>query len=177
MDLRKIFDIVNHSSIFQALGYHGLQPPYIALLQKLYSSQTGSIGNSKVFDILCGVKQGDILSALLFNCVLDIAFEDWKTQLRDEGILVENTRHSERLTNTRYADDVLIYAKSLKELEHMTELLVVELRKVGLTLNTKKTKILHSSDADEGAGTDFALIDDDFVQIPHADQSHRYLGR
>ena len=109
------------------------------------------------------MKQGDVLSALLFNCVLDIAFEDWKTQLRDDGILVENARHSERLTNTRYADDLLLYAKSLKELELMTELLVIELRKVGLTLNTKKTKILHSSDADEGAGTDFALIDDDFV--------------
>ena len=59
----------------------------------------------------------------------------------------------------------------------MLELSITELRKVGLVLNTKKTKILHSSDADEGAEKDFVLIDDDFVQVLHSDQFHRYLGR
>ena len=103
MDLKKTFDSVNHQFLFRALGYHGLQPQYIHLLQLLYRNQSGSVGSSRHFQILRGVRQGDVLSAIIFNCVIDVAFEDWKTQLRDEGILVED--RDERLTNTRYADD------------------------------------------------------------------------
>ena len=137
--------------------------------------QTGSVNDSRQFNILRGVKQGDILSAILFHCILDIAFEDWKTQLHEEGILI--SAQSERLTNTRYADDVLLYAKSLPELERMVELLIIELKKVGLTLNADKTKILHSSLCDFGSELDFVIIDQDFVQVLHPDKDHRYLGR
>ena len=38
----------------------------------------------------------------------------------------------ERLTNARYVDDVLLYAKSLAELEGMTEALNEELAAVGI---------------------------------------------
>ena len=106
MDLRKTFDTVRHDGLFKALGYHGLQPPYIALLQCLYSHQTGSVGESEAFNILRGVKQGDVLSAIFFNCVLDIFFDIWKSKLQYEGIMVEDENY--RLTNTRYADDILL---------------------------------------------------------------------
>ena len=70
-----------------------------------------------------------MLSAILFNSVLDLAFERWKLKLKDEGLFI--AQGMPRLTNTRYADDILIYAKSLEELVHMTELLISELRSVG----------------------------------------------
>ena len=69
-----------------------------------------------------------------------------------------------RLTNTRYADDVLLHARSLQQLEHLTELLISELRRVGLELNAGKSEILHS----EHCG---------LVKILHPDRWHRYLGR
>ena len=34
MDLRKAFDTVSHEQVLVSLGYHGLDPSYIALLQK-----------------------------------------------------------------------------------------------------------------------------------------------
>ena len=52
---------------------------------------------------------------------------------------------AEKLTNTRYANIVLLYAKSLHELQSMVKLLIMELKNVGLHLNADKTKILHSS--------------------------------
>ena len=67
MDLRKAFDTVSHDQLFRALGYHGLDPGYIELLKILYINQTGSVNGSRHFDILSGVKQGDILSAIIFN--------------------------------------------------------------------------------------------------------------
>ena len=88
MDLRKAFDTVSHEHLLFSLGYHGLDPAYIALLQRLYKHQTGVVNESRHFQIQRGVKQGDVLSAILFNCVLDIAFENWETQLNDEGIFL-----------------------------------------------------------------------------------------
>ena len=175
MDLRKAFDTVSHEQLLLSLGYHGLDPTYIALLQKLYQNQHGVVDGSKKFRIERGVKQGDVLSAIIFNCVLDVAFENWRVQLGTEGILISNS--VSRLTDTRYADDVLLYAKSLEELQKMTELLIVELKKVGLELNAEKTKILHSSVEDDGANRDYVDINGDFVRVLHGNECHRYLGR
>ena len=175
MDLRKAFDTVDHDRLFAALGSHGIDPSYIALLKILYHGQKGSVHESAFFDILRGVKQGDVLSAILFNCALDVAFEEWKTKLRNEGILIREGMT--RLTNTRYADDVLLYAKSLGELQSMTELLIIELQKFGLNLNADKTKILRTHAEDVGADRDYVDIDGDFVKVLHESDWHRYLGR
>ena len=175
MDLRKAFDTVDHTELFRALGHHGLDPAYIELLKRLYSGQTGSANGSRTFNILCGVRQGDVLSAIIFNCVLDIALESWKTSLVREGLLLEGD--SERLTNTRYADDILLYAKSLQELCRMAESLIRELQKVGLHLNADKSRILHSSSEDEGANKDYVEISGEFVRVLHGNNHHRYLGR
>ena len=61
----------------------------------------------------------------------------------------------ERLTNTRYADDILVYASTLDELSTMTKLLIDELKEVGLELNYKKTKILPTHDANEFNDIDY----------------------
>ena len=59
----------------------------------------------------------------------------------------------------------------------MTESLIDELRKVGLTLNFKKTKILYSHLSDDDAHYSFAEISGDFVKILKLEEYHRYLGR
>ena len=71
---------------------------------------------------------------------MDIAFDAWRNSMREEGILIAHGLV--RMTNTRYADDVLFYAKSFEELESMTERLVNSLRRIDLTLKTKTIKIL-----------------------------------
>ena len=50
--------------------------------------------------------------------------------------------HGFPFTNIRYSDDIILYAKSLNELEEMTQKFGDELRKIGLHLNAKKTKII-----------------------------------
>ena len=67
----KAFDTVDHTELFRALGHHGLDPAYIELLKRLYSGQKRSANGSRTFNILCGVRQGDVLSAIIFNCELE----------------------------------------------------------------------------------------------------------
>ena len=112
----------------------------MALLFVFYSNQKASVNHSTEFPVQRGVKQGDTLSAILFNCVLDMAFDMWRISLTHEGIILAHG--VPRLTNIRYADDVLLYAKSLQELESMTERLLDALKAIILLLNVKKAHIL-----------------------------------
>ena len=49
LDMRKAFDRVDHSALFEALRHCGLQDGYIALLQQLYADQHGSANRSDAF--------------------------------------------------------------------------------------------------------------------------------
>lgn len=140
LDLRKAFDRIEFVPLFNAIRAQNIPDAYIQLLAALYQNQTGSANGSDPFLIQRGVKQGDVISPMLFNAGLEIAFRRWKTRLHTHGFKFKND--GTRFTNTRYADDVLIFAKSLDELMEMMEMLVEELATIGLTLNGSKTKIL-----------------------------------
>ena len=72
------------------------------------------------------------------NAGLELALARWKCKLSQHGLHVGGT---ERCTNIRYADDMLLFAKSLEELVFMMESLVHELAHIGLQLSSSKTKI------------------------------------
>ena len=138
--LRKAFDRVEHKALFHALEHHGLSHDYRQLLQELYRGQIGALTDEIWFDINRGVRQGDVLSPLLFNCALEKAISDWKSQLNGHGFALSQDGAEERLTNSRFADDLLISGKSMEEALSMMEMLVVTLRNFGLELNVKRTK-------------------------------------
>ena len=96
------------------------------------------IGNAS-FSVRRGVRQGDILSPLLFNAAFELVLQRWKRRLQSHGILLPPS--PVRLTELRYADDLLLFGKSLDEVLFMLELLSSELSAVGLTINASKTKI------------------------------------
>ena len=145
LDMRKAFDRLEFKALFRALRQYGLDEPHLNLIAALYANQEATVEGSSKFNIERGVKQGDIISPLLFNIALQLAFDRWRAQnQRNHGWLVCDI-HT-RLTNTRYADDILLYAKSAAELQMMVESLFAELRLIGLDANPSKTKILTTDD-------------------------------
>ncbi len=53
----------------------------------------------------------------------------------------------EWLSNLRYADEIGLIAKNTSELEFMAYELITECKKAGLSINTRKTKILGKGSA------------------------------
>ena len=83
--MRKAFDTIEHKPLLNALRQQGVDEEYIELIRALYSDQTGSVNGSMSFRITRGVKQGDVLSPLIFNAALEMAFREWKHKLHDHG--------------------------------------------------------------------------------------------
>ena len=78
IDFSKAFDRIKHSALWSSLQHFGVEPAYVRLLQRLYSQQEGTVLTDKecdVFSIKRGTKQGDPLSSLLFNSVLQFSLE------------------------------------------------------------------------------------------------------
>ena len=73
----------------------------------------------------------------------------------------------ERLTNVRYADDLLTYA-------HMVDALCYELGRVGLNLNATKTKIFTTL---RNGSPLYVDMGGDLVQVLDSGDCHRYLGK
>ena len=66
--------------------------------------------------------------------------DKWKLSIFNFGLLFQTS--SKRLTNPHYADDILVYTKSLNEAMVIMKVLVEELATLGLSLNENKTQIL-----------------------------------
>ena len=105
------------------MRYYGIKPAYVKLLQKLCKQQEGTVltdKESEVFLIKKGTKQGDPLSSLLFNTVLQYSLENnlTKWQENKKGIRLSD-KTEDCLTNLRFADDVLLISTSLGKLRDM----------------------------------------------------------
>ena len=112
IDFTKAFDSITHKSIWKALNACGINHEHISLLKKIYKDQKASVQTdveSNMFEIKKGTKQGDPLSSLLFNTVLQNSLKEvtqrWQKK-KGMGIYLSDHDH-DCLTNLRFADDVL----------------------------------------------------------------------
>ena len=171
LDLRKAFDTIKFLPLFAALRRQGVPEAYVQLLGALYEKLKGTVNGSSFFDILRGVKQGDVLSSMLFNAGLQEAFREWHCQLSTEDFLF--SMKATRLANVRYADDIMLFGKTIDELSTMLERLVEAFGRVGLELNASKTKILTNDNIE------YQVLDviESMVEIVQPEASHKYLGR
>ena len=114
---RRRFDSITHMSIWDALKSCNIDHDYISLLKKIYRDQKASVQTdeeSNIFEIRKGTTQGDPLSSLLFNTVLQYSLKDeiqrWQKK-KGMGIYLSDHDH-DCLTNLRFANDVMLFASS-----------------------------------------------------------------
>lgn len=139
VDYSKAFDTIEHEKIWNALKNQGVEHKYIRILKNIYSNSKAKIKlekEGKEIKMERGVRQGDPLSPKLFTAVLEDVFRqlDWATC----GLSI----NGENLSHLRFADDLIILSSSSNGLQAMLDDLVRESGKVGLVMNTLKTKVM-----------------------------------
>jgi hypothetical protein len=140
IDYEKAFDNVKHELMIKYLQELGLDAKDIRIIANLYWNQTATVrlqnsNETEDFSIKKGVRQGCILSPMLFNLYVEKAFAeavaDSNKGIKVNGIFVNNIR---------YADDTAIVADNIEDLQCLLNDLTLASEARGLKINIKKTK-------------------------------------
>lgn len=139
VDYTKAFDNVRHDQLIKTLQNVGIDYKDIRIVANLYWNQSARIKIGKSctenIEIRKGVRQGCILSPLLFNIYSEQIFK--KALEEEDGGIKMN---GEVINNIRYADDTVVLANSLDELRYLMERVQRISEENGLSLNIDKTK-------------------------------------
>jgi hypothetical protein len=108
LDLKKAYDVVWHSGLFYKLYHKGIKGKTWRIIRDMYSKGESSPKleqqTTENFPILQGVAQGDPLSPLLFDVMIDDLLQALQEQCQDDGIAIVPSY--ENLVTQGYADDI-----------------------------------------------------------------------
>ena len=140
LDASKAFDRVHYVHLFKKLISRKMCPIIIRLLLNMYTQQklqvkwNGIISDK--FNVSNGVRQGGIMSPLLFKIYID----DLLLDLKNSG--VGCTVGNYYCGAFGYADDIILLCPTFTGLEHMIKICEIYADKHFIRFNGKKSKLL-----------------------------------
>ena len=137
MDASKAFDRVNHWLLFKKLIDRGMPLIFVRILMEWYTTQKACVrwgsAVSDSFVVTNGVRQGGILSPLLFNVYMDglsSSLSNTPTGCAIGGVMVNHIM---------YADDLVIISPSVKGLQRLLDVCAVYGQTHDILFNDDKT--------------------------------------
>ena len=141
VDFSKAFDSVSRNLLLKKLREKGVDGNFLNIIKTIYTNDEScvKIGNkrSDMFKPNKGVRQGCVLSPLLFNIFL----ADLEEQLNICGGNPIINRE-ERISCILWADDILILSESEETLQNKLDTLASYCQKNELLVNTNKTQCM-----------------------------------
>jgi hypothetical protein len=138
VDVQKAYDTVWQAGLWKRLWDVGVRGKAWRLLQEWYRGSTSSVlvdgEETRAFELQQGVKQGCVLSPVLYAVFVDGVVEELRR--RGLGVVEEGVWVGVVL----YADDMALLARSQEELEKMMAVVVEYSRRWRFGLNAGKTK-------------------------------------
>lgn len=168
LDFRQAYDSINRESLWFALEFLGIPKKYVHLCQLTVTQSQCCVkvenNLSGVFAVNSGVRQGDALSPILFNLMLEYIFR--KSNTPQGNILYQQSNQV-----LAYADDICVIGLASNRVKEVLDPLVQFSASVGLEINEGKTKYLVTGFRDQDA-SGFSSGDHTFERV----MSFRYLG-
>lgn len=142
VDFEKAFDRIDRNAIWNSLARRGIPVKLIRLIRALYEEAECSVLHngqvSEAFTVNAGVRQGCILSPLLFITVLDEVMRE-VTQQCPTGIWWTLRK---KLNDLDFADDLCLLSNSISGIQAQLLCLDTAGRDRGLRINIGKTKLM-----------------------------------
>ena len=167
IDLTKAYDSVDHAAMVAILRLYGVPQQLVEIIEDPYAGTWSHVrtteGTSQDFEVKTGVRQGCVLSPILFNCAMDRILREVAGTLGERlqveyttagGLFLtyhDRTEAATVIQDVLYADDLTLIAEARSELHHMLDLLDGACSHWGMTINGEKTKVLTVGDHPEAA--------------------------
>ena len=140
--LKKAFDSLHRDSLWKILRHCGIPLKLVNIIQLLHQDfEYRVLYNNKLtepFEVKTGVRQGFILSPILFSLAIDWIMRN-VTDGRRQGLQWTLTSVLEDLD---YADDLGLLSHRHQNIQQKTDLLNTTASTIGLRVNAKKTQVL-----------------------------------
>ncbi|XP_039452865.2 uncharacterized protein LOC120431811 [Culex pipiens pallens] len=166
------YDSVKRNELWKIMLEHGFPAKLIRLIRATLDGAKSSVRianeTSEAFVTLDGLKQGDALSNLLFIIALEGA-------ARRAGVQRNGTLITKSHMLLGYADDIDIIGIDRRSVEEAFVPFKREAAKIGLTINTAKTKYLVAGRARGSAGDGVSEVEIDGERYEVVDE-FVYLG-
>ena len=170
VDFRKAFDSVPRDVLLKKLLGFGVGGKFFNVIRDIYTSDRACVklggARSSFFDLSIGVRQGCILSPLLFNIFLSDLAKKF-IDLRSGPVIGGGPVNS-----IFWADDLVMFAETEDGLGKMLKILEEYCGENGLTINTKKTKCMTFNKGGRLISRDFFLNGARLENV----RSYKYLG-
>jgi hypothetical protein len=165
IDLKKAYDMVDRKVLWDLLKLYGLPEKIVRIIRAFHDGAlaTVHVGDEKsaTFELLNGLKQGSVLSPMLFNiffgAIMHAARKEFDANklgvetvvkmrgriLTPRAIAVTNFhKRSKVVSDIGFADDCVLCASSAEDLQRMVNILHRIARAFGQTISITKTKIM-----------------------------------
>ncbi|KAI8499222.1 hypothetical protein Bbelb_229860 [Branchiostoma belcheri] len=138
IDFTKAFDSIHRPSLWNIMQMYGLPNKVISAIKHIYADFKCCVrtddGFSGWFEVVTGVRQGCVLSPILFALAIDWVLQQ---STKDKGI---PWLQGQRLSDLDFADDIAGLAESTKDLQALVSEIGSTAGGIGLTISGKKTK-------------------------------------
>ena len=166
LDASQAFDRINYVQLFNTLLARGMCPITVRLLVYVYCNQAVMVrwGNSSssYFSVSNGVKQGGVLSPILFTIYIDNLFTD----LNNKGLGCHVGNICAGVFG--YADDIILLSPSVHSLNSMYKVCKEFGLKYDIIFNPQKSKVMVFGKDIEGL-----CIDNNYVKCS---QNEKHVG-
>ena len=134
----KAFDSVDREAMWKLLRHCGVREKIISLIRCTYRDKSFRIAHAgqmyESFEVKTGVRQGCLLSPVLFLLVIDWIMKITTTE-RNNGIQTQ-------LDDLDFADDQALLSHNQSQMQRKTTLLETISAGTGLKINRKKTELM-----------------------------------
>ena len=174
VDFSKAFDRVDHSFLLYKLASLGISGKMFQILRSMYSNVNSCVKSnsrmSKYFECPVGVRQGCMLSPILFTFFIE---ELNNMLVNSDGMGIQLTQEYYNLFALLYADDVSIMADSIVNLQKLINVLGQFCSKWAMRVNIDKTKVMVFRRGGHLARSERWILNGEYIEVV---SYYKYLG-
>ena len=165
LDASKAFDRVEYVSLFSLLMSKGICPLIVRFLVVMYTNQSFRVkwcsGISQVVKANNGVKQGGVLSPLLFTLYIDVLLQ--RLKLSHYGCHIGNVFCGA----FGYADDVILISPTVNGLVRQLDICSIFGSEHNVMFNPSKTKLVSMSNAKSVSSPNVIFMGEPIEVVDH----------